>query len=434
MKDRIPAQVLEIEESVLAGCLLFPEMRTEALELLSPSDFYRPDHAEIFRTISELARKKEPTDLLTVSAALSGKIDGIAGKLAEISNTPIPSDLSVYARKISNCRQLREAQAVFSKAFNACYDPAADYSGLMDETTGKLSEIDQGSPGAVSFMSMADLTQRSAERYSNLKNGDELPGIPTGFPTIDRLTGGFRGPQLIIVAARPGTGKTAFACNMIANIAGNGTPCGFFSLEMSADELDDRWNAAAAGVNGAVLKFGRRIDGTTWARLIDTFEAKSKWPLLIDDTPATISELKRRARLMKRNGVKIIFVDQLSHIKPGREGRGRSTWELNSHIVEELAFLKKELRIPVVLLAQLNRNLEQRSDRKPMLADLKNTGSLEENADLVLLGYRPFLHTQKPEDEAKAEWQIAKHRGGPLWTIPMRWDGRLTRFFEEAKV
>ncbi|MFA7185605.1 MAG: DnaB-like helicase N-terminal domain-containing protein, partial [Victivallales bacterium] len=180
MNEKVPAQLPELEQSILAACLLFPEMRNEALELLSASDFYRPDHAEIFKTVADLAKRREPVDLLTVSAALSGKIDGIAARLAEITEMPVPSDLASYARKIVNCRQLRSAQAVFSKAFNACYDQGADFAGLMDETTGRLSEIDQGTPGADSFLSMAELTQRSAERYSNLKNGDELPGIPTG--------------------------------------------------------------------------------------------------------------------------------------------------------------------------------------------------------------------------------------------------------------
>lgn len=433
MNEKVPAQLPEIEESVLAGCLLFPEMRNEALELLSPSDFYRPDHATIFKTMSDLSKKQEPTDLLTVSAALTGHVENIASKLATITDMPVPSDMTSYCRKILNCRQLREAQGVLFKAYSQCFDPATNFTGLMDEAAGKLTDIDQGSPGAVSFLSMAELTERSAERYSNLKDGDQLPGIPTGFPTIDRLTGGFRGSQLIIIAGRPGTGKTTFAQNMLANIAESGICCGFFSLEMGADEIDDRWNAAAAGVNGSILRFGRRIDDTTWTRLIDAFEKKSRWPLLIDDTPATISELKRRARLMKRSGARIIFIDQLSHIRPGRESRGRSTWETNSHIVEELAFLKKELRIPVVLLAQLNRELEKRANQKPMLADLKNTGSLEEHADIVLLGYRPYLHTHKPEDEPKAEWAIAKHRGGPTWTIKMRFDGRQTRFFELAE-
>jgi replicative DNA helicase len=217
---------------------------------------------------------------------------------------------------------------------------------------------------------------------------------------------------------------------MLAHIAESGICCGFFSLEMSAEEIDDRFNSAVAGINSAVLRFGRRIDETSWARLIEAFEAKAQWPLFIDDSPATISELKRRARLMRRAGAKIIFVDQLSHIRPGRESRGKSTWELNSHIVQELAHLKKELRLPIVLLAQLNRELEKRSDRKPMLADLKNTGALEEHADIVLLGYREYLHTRKLEDEAKAQWEIAKHRGGPTWTIPMQFDGRRTRFYE----
>lgn len=425
---KIPAQLIEIEESILAACLLFPEMRSEALELLTPDDFYKPTHAKIFKTITGLA-KNDTVDLLTVSAALSGQFEGVSSRIAEISDTPIPTDMPFYCQKVLNCRQLRDAQAVLLGAYNQCFDPKADFPGIMDAVAAKLSGIDEGSRGA-SFLTMNELTHRSAERYSSLKEGDDLPGIRTGYRTIDRLTGGFRASQLIIIAGRPGTGKTAFACNLLAYMAAAGTPCGFFSLEMSADELDDRWNAAAAKVNSAVLQFGGRIDDGTWARLVDAFERKSKWPVLVDDNPATISELKRRARLMKRAGAKILFIDQLSHIKPDKEDRSKSTWEANSRIVEEIAYLKKELRIPIILLAQLNRDLEKRSDRKPQLSDLKNTGALEEHADIVLLGYRPFLHTQDPNDETKAEWNIAKHRGGPTWAIPMWWDGKQTKFYE----
>jgi len=142
MIEKVPAQLPELEQSILSACLLFPEMRAEALEILSPEDFYRPDHATIFKAVSDLAKKQEPTDLLTVSAALTGHVENIASKLAEISTVPIPTDMAVYCRKIVNCRQLREAQAVYSKAFIACYDPAADFAGLMDEMTGKLIEID----------------------------------------------------------------------------------------------------------------------------------------------------------------------------------------------------------------------------------------------------------------------------------------------------
>jgi replicative DNA helicase len=303
---RVPAQLVEIEESILAACLLFPKMRDEALDILSHADFYKPNHGKIFKAICDLTQKHEVADLLTVSAALSGQIDSVMSMIAEISNNPVPTDMASYCHKIVNCRQLRDAQAILSRAFDRCFDPKADFSALMDEATSGLSDIDMGTLGS-SFLTMSELTQRSAERYSCLKNGEDMPGIRTGFRTIDRLTGGFRNSQLIIIAGRPGTGKTAFACNLLAHMASAGNQCGFFSLEMSADELDDRWNAAEARVNSAVLKFGGRIDDSTWAKLIDAFERKSKWPVLVDDTPASISELKRRAKLMKRSGAKIIF-------------------------------------------------------------------------------------------------------------------------------
>ena len=425
MKDRIPAQVLEIEESVLAGCLLFPEMRDEALELLQPSDFYKPDHRTIFEAVIELTRRKEPVDLLTVRAALDGKIDSIALKLAEITTQPVPSDMSCYCQKIVNCRQLRESQAALCKSYDRCFDTATDFSELSENIRHNLDAIAEGALTKDSeFLSIQQLTEQSAERYAKAKDGDSLPGLQTGFPTLDRITGGLH-PGLIIIAARPSVGKTAFASNLFCNMARRGIRCGFFSLEMSAAEIDDRINSAESGVNGGVLRTGRKLDEATWDKLISAFEKKSKWQAFIDERPATITELTRRARQMRRAGTEIILIDQLSHIRPDRGMRGKTSWEINTHHVEELARLKKELQIPVVLLCQLNREIEKRSDSKPVLSDLKNTGALEEAADMVLLGFK--------HDETHRQWDVAKHRNGPTWAIPMQWDAGRCRFYETAQ-
>lgn len=432
MIGRIPAQVEGAEESLLSACLIFPKMRIEILELLETHDFYKPLHQSVFLAIVELEKAGEPVDLVTVAAKLQDT-PGIATSLSYITEYPIPVDVRYYAQQVINCRKLRDVQAIVSKAMNSCFNPLIDCSELVDSISKQLAEI-CGARFEGKFTTMRQLTERSAERYEKIKSGGEPDGAMTGFPTLDRLTGGLKGAQLVIIAARPGMGKTALACNMVANMAKRFTKSGVFSLEMDADELDDRWNASESGINGSTLKHGGHIGKAEWDRLADIFEMKYHWPVIIDDTGGlTIGEIKRRARDMKRQGAKIIFIDQLSQIRAGKDMLRKAPWEINTIHVEELAFLKKELRIPVVLLAQLNRELEKRADKKPMLSDLKNTGMLEEAADIVLLGYRLYPYTKRPEDEAHAEWEIAKHRGGPTWNIHMQWQSKFTRFVENTE-
>jgi len=429
---KIPPQMIEIEESILSGCLLYPEIMKEAVDLLHPSDFYRGDHQRVFETIVELNKKNEPVDLVTVASTLAGAIENIGSKIAYLTDQPIPINVEPYAKKIINCRQLRDMQAAFSTAINACYDQNADYDEVLSATNQKLNEIDAGG-ASESFISMKELTLQSSDRYEAIKDGAGIPGVMTGYPTIDRLTGGLKGSKLIIVAARPGMGKTAFMCNMIGNMACHGDMTGVFSIEMDKEDLDDRWNASEAGINSSVFHAGYGLDKESWRKLTSVFSRKFDWPVLIDDTGGLkINELKRRARRMVRMGAKVIFIDQLSEIRPGRDMKSKAPWEINTHHVEELGFLKKELKIPIVLLAQLNRELEKRNNKKPMLSDLKNTGMLEEKADIVLLGYRKFPYTRKPEDLNHAEWEIAKHRGGATWNIHMHWQPKFTRFVERA--
>lgn len=432
MIDRIPAHMEDIEESILSACLIFPEMRKEILNLVTEQDFYKLLHQSIFGAIVELEKSREPVDLITVSAKLSGKIQGISSILGKISTCPVPTNIEYYTDRITNCRKLRDMQAVVSKAMNDCFDTTVEFPDVADFVNRQIVEI--GGGGINQFITMRQLTERSAERYEKIRNGLEPDGVMTGFPTLDRLTGGLKGSKLVIIAARPGMGKTALACNMVANMAKRSIKSGVFSLEMDADELDDRWNSSETGINGSTLKSGGRIDKASWSRLIDVFEMKYHWPVIIDDGGGmNIVELKRRAQKMKQQGAEVIFIDQLSHIRPTKDMLRRTTFEINTAHVEELAFLKKELKIPIVLLAQLNRELEKRADKKPMLSDMKNTGALEEAADIVLLGYRLYPYTRKPEDEGHAEWEIAKQRSGPTWNIHMQWQPKFTRFVETTE-
>jgi replicative DNA helicase len=285
----------------------------------------------------------------------------------------------------------------------------------------------------VPWKTKAEITRESIERYEGLNKGATAKAVPTGFPIMDNyLGGGFRGGKLVIIAARPGVGKTTLANNMMKNMCRAGYCCGYFSLEMDSAENDDRWIAADSNVNTMKLYSEPGPSQEEWKRIIETAQRQSDWHLLIDDTGGLkIGEIKRRARQMVKAGAEIIFIDQLSKIG-GK--RNLSTFERNSEHVEELAFLKKELRIPIVLLAQLNRDLEKRQHKKPMLADLKNTGQLEEDADIALLGYRPGLYEQElPVDPEPAEWEIAKNRQGATRNIEMMFRRSRVKFYEVEK-
>lgn len=426
MINRLPPQNVEAEQSILAGCLLFPDLCEQAIEHLTGQEFYRTVHKNIFQAISKLFEKKEPVDLVTVQRALDGlgklKESGGSAYLAKLTDCPIPSSMSHYCRMVRDAALLRKTIEVCNGAINSCYrsDDANQTISAVQEMIGK---IDDG-VSTDTFVTMKDLTMQSWERYEAAEKQEEI-GIKTGFWRLDALTGGFKGSKLIIIAARPGMGKTSFMRNLVANMAKRGTMSGVFSIEMDNQDLDDQWNASESGINSMRLSNGSGLNEKEWKTLIEAFEHKSKWPVILDDTGGLhIRELKRRARKMKKLGCRIIFIDQLSKIKIN----GPSEYERNTEILNELGSLKKELRIPVVLLAQINRKVEERESKMPVLADLKSTGRIEEEADIVIFIHRPYEYTQNPEQERVALFRIAKQRGGPKGTIICDWEKKTTTF------
>lgn len=434
MTQKLPPQNIDAEESVLAGCLLYSEMADEAVGLLRESDFYRPSNQKIFAAIQELKRNGEPVDLTTTTTHLkaTGQLDTVGGavNLARLTDTPIPSSVPHYAKLIKNASTLRQTIALCSETITDCFEGHGSLSEILNTLQSRALNlgIDTNSQ---EFCTMADLSEQSIERYESLRQNTAGKAIRTRYHLFDKLTGGLRGSKLIIVAARPGMGKTAFMCNMVENMARDGVKACVFELEMDKEELDDRWNASLAGINTVRLTSSQKLESDEWERLNAVAAKKSTWPVLIDDTGGMrVDELVRRARIAKRMGAQIIFIDQLSFIR----GNGRkSVFEINTEHVEALGQLKKELRIPVVLLAQLNRELEKRGNKKPMLSDLKNTGMLEEAADMVLLGFRKHFYTKLPEDEHHAEWELSKNRGGPTMNIEMVWMPKQARFENKAR-
>jgi len=435
MIDRLPPQDIPTEQSVLASCLIDSDSLTIALDILQPEDFYKTSHQKIFKTIQYLIRKKKPVDSTTIAACLLEfkTLDEIGGAtyLTELlSECPLAVNIEAYCETVKAKAILRKLIQLQSYYIEHCYTGITeDLPEFLDEIQKAFLSIELNTHKD-SYTTMSDLTGQSYIRYESLQEGKGYKAIKTGFPTIDRITGGgFRGSKLILIAARPRIGKTSLMTTMSKNMAENGHRVGIFSIEMDKEELDDRFMAAETGINSLRLGSGKGLGADDWLEINKAAEVKVNWPILIDDKGGlNVMELKRRARRMKKAGVEIIFIDQLSKIKSGIKG---SLYEQNTYIVNELATLKKELRMPVVLLAQISRKLEDRNIKKPILADLKSTGSLEEDADIILFIHRNYEYSKDKDEQYKGELEIAKQRSGPCRNIPLNWVPKLTTFTEK---
>jgi len=428
---KIPPHNLDYEKSILAGCLLFDDDKVIALEILSYEDFYPKSHQTIFRAIKYLSRRKEPVNILTVKPCIEahGNIEEIGGAyyLAELAQEqPIPGNTEHCCLKVKSMSSARKLIEICNTISNGCFEPGGDYEAVLDKAQADVLSVDFG--GKDNFITLEDLSVESMDRYEAIRDKTAPQGMRTGYHELDMVTGGgIKGSKFIIIASRPRIGKTAFMLCLARNIARKGHKVGIFSIEMDKEELDDRLMSMETGFN--TLKFTARGGlqaQADWDTVTDASIKKSGWPVWVDDTGGlSMQELKRRARQLKKMGVEIIFIDQLSKITGGR---GRSEYEKKTDIVNQIAELKKELRMPVVLLAQVNRKLEDRSNKAPTLGDLKSTGSLEEDADIILLGHRPYEYDKEKEDPNLAYWEVAKNRGGPERKIQMRWESKKTMF------
>ena len=428
MIDKIPPQNIEAEQRLLAACILGAP--AEALGILEPKDFYRKTHQDIFSAISSLAERKEPIDAVTIYAELKvmGKDEGGAIQISKILDAPVAIDLKHYSNIVKACslgrKLLATAQEITNEVHNTEIIPANINDLLLGART-RLSGLEGNSGYAPP--SFSERCMKRLDQYEEFGKGKPF-GIKTGFPMLDYLTGGLWGSKLVIIAARPGVGKTSLMMNMARHMASHGHDVGIFSIEMDAEELIDRQISSLSGVSSIRPATGKKLSVYEWRQISEAVEKIHSYPLIIDDTGGIkIQELCKRIRETVKNGAEIIFIDQLSRI---RGGTGRSSYEQNTSIVSELAALKKELKIPICLLAQINRQAEDRPDKKPTISNLKNTGELEESADIILIGHRPYVHTRKEEDRTKAEWELAKHRNGQTKNIYMRWDEETTMFQE----
>jgi replicative DNA helicase len=421
---------LEAEKTVISAILQYPEIVPELVDMIEPGDFYNPKHRIIFQGVCDLVSRKEPVDLATIADTVDVQFPAVGSYLSEIADKAPTSQVQNHVRLVLEHSALRQAISLCNKSLSDLYNCNGNASDVIDEIQTKFLQL--GVRGTKQqYETMRELMHQTIDRYRSLREGKER-GIKTGFFLLDQATGGFRGSQFIVIAGRPGMGKSSLALNMADYCGQCAIPCGIFSLEMDKEEWNDRHITLKTGISTSRLNKDGGADARDWQSIMNAASVIAEYPIMLDDNGGlTVAEIKRRARLMVKNGARIIFIDQLSKIR----GRGKDRFEKAANVVNELSIFPKEVRIPIVLLAQINREAEKRGGQgvtrwthKPTVSMLKDTGTLEEDADIVLLVYRPYVYTKAREDDGFANVEIAKHRGGPTLDIELKWDGRRMAF------
>lgn len=435
----IPPQNIEAEESILSAILIDNHTLLDVLEILAAEDFYKSAHQLIYAAITELFDRNEPVDLITLSNHLKEKnqIDKIGGAsyLAElVDSVPMAVNARHYADIVHGkacLRRLIEKSNIITKR---CFEDQGNIDEVVDFAEAAIFEVSENR----SHQSYYPLSKMIEENIDALEerqgNRSLITGVPTGFTLFDHKTSGLQKSDLIIVAARPGMGKTALALNIARNAAlGQGIPVAVFSLEMSREQLSMRMLSSEARLDSTRLRSGF-ISQEHWLQITEAAGTLSDAPVFIDDTPTlTAMEVRAKARRLKLDkNIGLVIIDYLQ-LMQGRRSAERRDLEI-SEISRSLKALAKELKIPVLALSQLNRMLEQRSDKRPQLSDLRESGALEQDADVVAFIYRDEVYNKDENNpnRGKAEIIIAKQRNGPIGTVPLVYLASYTRFENAA--
>ena len=432
---RVPPYNLDAEESLLGAMLLSRDAIVAASEVgVSADDFYKPAHAHVYDAITSLYSAGEPADPVTVGEELrrAGLLADVGGPGLLVSlqvRTPATSSAARYARIVSEHALLRRLIAVAGEIAEMGYRVPDDVAEAVDRAEALVFDVAQHRVSDT-MAPIRDLLDHSLTRLEALyEKGDAITGVPTGYQGLDELLSGLQPSSLVIVGARPATGKTAFALGMAAHAALEANrPVLFFSLEMSHLEITQRLLASEARVDSSRLRNGN-LKEADWTKISHAIGRLAEAPLYIDDNPrATVLEIRAKARRLKSRlgDLGIVVVDYLQ-LMTGRNGAENRQVEV-SEISRGLKILARELQTPVVALSQLSRNLEQRADKRPMLSDLRESGSLEQDADVVMFLYRDELYHPESPDRGTAEVAVAKHRAGPSGLDRLAFVDRYTRF------
>ena len=435
---RIPPHNLEAEESLIGAMLLSRDAISAAIERCGDADFYKPSHAQIFSAITSIYNRAEPADAVTVAEELrrAGVLEDIGGAAVLValqSNTPAISNASRYASIVEEHALLRRLIGVANEIAELGYGLPDDVTAAVDQAETMVFEVAQRRT-VDSVAPISHLLDQTLDRLEQLiDRGEEITGVPTGYTDLDRLLAGLQPSNLVVVGARPSMGKTAFALGAAVNAALTGLPVLFFSLEMSHLELAQRVLSAESRVDATRMRNGRLLN-TDYTKVTNAISRLSAAPLHIDDNPnVTVMDIRARARRMKsREGLGLVVVDYLQ-LMSGRHSAENRQVEI-SEISRGLKILARELDIPVVALSQLSRTLESRADKRPMLADLRESGAIEQDADVVMFIYRDELYNRETAERGSAQIIVSKHRSGPTGSVELAFVENYARFANMAKV
>ena len=434
---KLPPYSLEAEQAVLGGLMIDNSTWDQVSDVLMEADFYRADHRLIYSAIFDLAEENNPYDVVTLSEWLDSRnelnnVGGLSylGSLAK--NTPTAANIKAYAKIVRERSVLRQLISVSTGIAESAYNPDGRTSAeLLDMAESKVFEIaEKGGRSEGGYAKIQDLLVKAVDRIDELYQSDNAyTGIPTGFDDFDDMTSGLQKADLVIIAGRPSMGKTSFAMNLVENAAiKHKQPVAVFSMEMPGDQLVMRMMASLGRIDSNKIRTGK-LEDADWPRLTSAVGILNEAPIFIDDTPGlNPMEIRSRARRIHReHGLGMIVIDYLQLMQSAK-GNGENRATEISEISRSLKGLAKELGVPVLALSQLNRSLEQRPNKRPIMSDLRESGAIEQDADLIVFIYRDQVYNEDSPDKGTAEIIISKQRNGPIGMARLTFLGQYTRF------
>jgi replicative DNA helicase len=436
----VPPYNLEAEESVLGACLLSREAMANVLEVVRADDFYKPAHTEMFNAMLELYGRGEPIDAVTLAEELRrrGTLEPLGGKsyiFTLVQTVPTAGSAVHYAKIVEENALLRRLIDAAHNISEMAYAVPEDVENAIDYSEDLIYKVSQRRDNQ-DFQPLRELLTENMEVVEKLyERGSSITGLPTGFTELDNITAGFQPSNLIVIAARPAMGKSALAVSIAQHVAvEQNTPVVIFSLEMSKMELTQRLMCAEARVDSNRLRRGQLQDAD-WPKLSHALGRLAEAPIFIDDT-ASVSIMEMRAkcrRLKAKHGLGLVIVDYLQLMQPTSRSRGDNRVQEIGDISRSLKILARELELPVIAVSQLSRNVEHRTDKRPMLADLRDSGSIEQDADIVMFIYRDEVYNPDSPQKGIAEVIVSKHRSGPIGKIDLAFLAHYTKFANLAR-
>jgi replicative DNA helicase len=437
--DRTPPQDVAAEQSVIGAMLLSKDAIADVVESLREADFYRPAHQLIYSSILDLYGRGEPADAVTVSAELTrigelGRVGGAPYLHTLVASVPTAANASYYALIVKERAVLRRLVEAGTRIVQMGYAGDGDVDQIVDRAQAAVYDITDRRT-AEDYLPLSAIMPGTLEEIDAISSrGGVMAGVPTGFHDLDTLTHGLHAGQMIVIAARPAIGKSTVGLDLARSASiKHGLTSAIFSLEMSRNEIAMRLLSAEAGISLSNLRSGQMSDGD-WQKLARKMSSVSEAPMFIDDSPnMTMMEIRAKCRRLKqRHDLRLVIIDYLQLMTSGK--RVESRQQEVSEFSRSLKLLAKELEVPVIAISQLNRGPEQRTDKRPMLSDLRESGSIEQDADMVILLHREDAYEKESPRAGEADFIVAKHRNGPTGTVTVAFQGHYSRFMDMAQV